>query len=110
MQLTPEDIYAERVKDGTYADILKQLEDLGPAALANITYGEHFVKAPGHDDSKCQTYIDNSDGSELTTILLGQVTHSSFGTRLSAAGNKLTERVVTISLFFLFKSPFTLDK
>jgi len=110
MQLTPEDIYAERVKNGTYADVLAQLEALGPAALANVTYGKQFVKAPGHDDCKCQTYTDNSDGSEFTTILLGQVTNSSFGTRLSAAGNKVADGVVTISLFFLFKSPFTFDK
>lgn len=112
MQLTPNDIYTERIENGTYADILAQLEDLGPAALANVTYGEHFTKAAMADNSNCQTYIDTSDGSEFTTVLLGQVTHSSFGTRLSAAGNYFAgpDRVVNLLLFFLLKPSLTFDE
>jgi len=84
-----DDTYAQRLCDGTYDSIQQQLEKLQSAALANANYTTDFVRAC--DSIKFIKFKDTS-GQEFTTILFGQICHSTYGTRMGAMGNRRRPR------------------
>ncbi len=98
MDLEPDEHQADEFLDcvtlGIYDDILKQMESANDAALANQEYQSDFFRAAQPDRRNSYQYL-NKSGDEFVTILFGQICHSSYGSRIGAAGSY--SRLSTVS-------------
>lgn len=89
--------YANRVDDGLYDDIVKQLIALPKGvSLGDATYKDDFVRDintnTGNFAYKCR---DND--AEYETVLVGEVMPRSCGTKLNAMGNHYIGTAATVS-------------
>ena len=98
MNSDAEDAFARRQQDGTYDDVLQQMEDLKSMTLAEQEYEIDFFRSPERDNLGCYKFLDII-GEEMTTILYGQVCHSHLGTAIGAAGSYTGNQVRFYVLF-----------
>lgn len=86
------DSISERIKDGVYDVFADQLTNMGNDAFANCSFGPPTDSDDSPDFYRIVTergasFIWNSDKSEFSTVLFGQIVSSSLGTIHSAKGN-----------------------
>jgi len=115
MEIDDEDPFASRQRDGTYDEVLQQMENLKSLALAAQEYEVDFFRNPEPDKLGCYKYID-ANHEEMTTILCGQVCHSEYGTAMGAAGSYGGDQMNVFLLscsfgvfIYTFRSPFMIQ-
>ncbi|KAJ6576492.1 hypothetical protein DFH09DRAFT_804372, partial [Mycena vulgaris] len=74
-----------RNESGLYDSVAKQIQDMGPEALANLDYPDNITHAV-EDWSGNHRYLDAS-GNELRVAIVGEVLGPASGTLLRAQGN-----------------------
>lgn len=103
--LTADEVYAKRLKDGTYTSIFRQMRDMRCESLAEATYGIDFVKErKDPDDTSLHVkYVDDEvSGDTFTTVIVGEVCPMSMGTRLSAVGSHYTGTGAKVCILIWF--------
>jgi hypothetical protein len=101
MEIDDEDSFATRQQDGTYDEVLEQMESLKSLALAEQEYKVDFFRSSDLDSSGCFKYL-NANNEEMTTILCGQVCHSEYGTAIGAAGSYKGDQVRFLTKLFAY--------